>query len=459
MAIFHLSAKKPIARSAGRSSTAAAAYRAGIEILDHRTGERHDFRNKNGVLETRLFLPDGAEITDRAAFWNGIEAHHKRGDAVLAREVIVALPAELHAAQRLTLAEGFARELADRYGVAVDLALHAPDKNGSQLNWHAHILKTACHVDQAGGLGKKALELDPIHCTRHKLDDAVTWMRPRWAELVNAALEREGLEERVDHRSHVDLGFQSEPTEHVGFGVGREIRNARNGDRRTRNAQLQILDEEMLRALRERAQHAAAEKIAEADRMATALRAAELRQRLAEIEHAAADILASAAAVITAKRRMLPASVVCQAKADLPKALQAARSADLATKALEHQIHATSVFRWLHRRKLSKRLVAAQILAHRLSRETAETRIDAHAPELETVRLQEQQAKLRLQSLNDERVAVIGDLRRIDQATAQPLGANPALYPSTGAKKRPTALSRELPCPTPTSRPKRQLKP
>ena len=459
MAIFHLSAQKPIARSAGRSSTAAAAYRAGIEILDDHTGELHDFTQKKGVLETKLFLPGGAEITDRATFWNGIEAHHKRGDAVLAREVIVALPAELNREKRFALAESFARELADRYGVAVDLALHAPDRNGSQLNWHAHILKTACHVSETGDFGKKALELDPIHCTRHRLDDAVTWMRPRWAELVNAALEREGLEERVDHRSHVDLGLQSEAAEHVGYGAGREIRKARNGDRRARNAQLQTIDEEMQRTLRLRAQAAAAQKIEEADGLATQLLVAELRQRLTEIEHEAAGIRASAAAVMAAKRRVLPASVVRQAKADLPKALQAARSADLAAKALEHQIHATSVFRWLHRRKLSKRLAAAQILAHRLAKETAETRIDAHAPEVETVRLQEQQAKLQLQKLTEERETVIGDLRRIGQAAARPLGANLALYPSSGAKKRPTALSRELPCPTPTSRPKRQLKP
>ena len=37
MAIYHLSVKT-ISRSAGRSATAAAAYRAGVEIADERTG-------------------------------------------------------------------------------------------------------------------------------------------------------------------------------------------------------------------------------------------------------------------------------------------------------------------------------------------------------------------------------------------------------------------------------------
>ena len=45
MAIYHLSVKT-ISRSAGRSATAAAAYRAGVEITDERTGEIHDYTRK-----------------------------------------------------------------------------------------------------------------------------------------------------------------------------------------------------------------------------------------------------------------------------------------------------------------------------------------------------------------------------------------------------------------------------
>ena len=45
MASFHL-AVKAIGRSAGRSATAAAAYRAGVEITDERTGLVHDYTRK-----------------------------------------------------------------------------------------------------------------------------------------------------------------------------------------------------------------------------------------------------------------------------------------------------------------------------------------------------------------------------------------------------------------------------
>ncbi|OXC78242.1 Conjugal transfer protein traA [Caballeronia sordidicola] len=44
----------------------------------------------------------------------------------MAREVEVALPAELSSEQRLVLTREFAQHLADRYGVAVDFAIHSP---------------------------------------------------------------------------------------------------------------------------------------------------------------------------------------------------------------------------------------------------------------------------------------------------------------------------------------------
>jgi hypothetical protein len=235
VAIYHLSAK-PISRAQGRSATGAAAYRAGVEITDERTGLVHDYTRKGGVLHSELILPGGG-TADRAEFWNGIEAHHKRGDAVLVREVEISLPTELTPEQRQALAVGYARELADRYGVAADVALHAPrtvtdrelEKNPDQYhetdpetgrrhngNWHAHIMLSACHVQPDGTLGKKAVELDPIHCQRAKIENMADRERARWGELANAALERHGHEARIDHRSHAERGIEAEPSQHLG---------------------------------------------------------------------------------------------------------------------------------------------------------------------------------------------------------------------------------------------------
>jgi len=234
MMIYHLSAKA-ISRGAGRSATGAAAYRAGERIEDERTGLEFDYSHKTGVLHAELILPGGGSA-DRAAFWNALERHHKRQDAILAREVEIALPSELTTEQRQQLAADFARELADRYGVAADLALHAPrpigeaelarnpgqhhetdpERGRHNGNWHAHILLSACHVSPDGALGRKAVELDPIHCQRHHLENMAERERGRWAERANRALERAGHEAQLDHRSHAERGFDHEPSRHLG---------------------------------------------------------------------------------------------------------------------------------------------------------------------------------------------------------------------------------------------------
>lgn len=217
MAIYHLS-MKTISRSAGRSTTAAAAYRAGVKIVDRVTGEVHDYTRKAGVLGAAVVLPTGGTMP-RAELWNRVEEHHRRKDAVLAREIVIALPAELNGEDRERLALKYARELADKYGVAVDVALHAPSKDGSDKNWHAHIMLTACHVSPQGELGKKCVALDPIHCKKHKLETAADEQRERWAELANAALAKSGQEARIDHRSHAERGLAELPSYHLGPDV------------------------------------------------------------------------------------------------------------------------------------------------------------------------------------------------------------------------------------------------
>ena len=212
MAIFHLSVKT-ISRTAGRSSTAAAAYRAGVEITDERTGEIHDYRRKAGVESAELFLPDGAPewATDRAKLWNAAEQSEKRKNSTVAREFEVALPSELSADQRRKLAHDFARELVKRHGFAVDVAIHAPGKEGDTRNHHAHILCTTRKLT-AEGFTEKTRELDD----RATGAQEVTHWREQWAGLTNAALERAGHAVRVDHRSLEMQGIDREPAIHLG---------------------------------------------------------------------------------------------------------------------------------------------------------------------------------------------------------------------------------------------------
>ena len=122
MASFHL-AVKTISRSAGRSATAAAAYRAGVEITDERTGLVHDYTRKQGVEHNALVVPADAPAwaNNRAALWNAAEQAETRKNSTVAREYEIALPAELSAEARRELALGLAREISERHGVAVDV--------------------------------------------------------------------------------------------------------------------------------------------------------------------------------------------------------------------------------------------------------------------------------------------------------------------------------------------------
>lgn len=231
MAIYHLSIK-PISRSAGRSATAAAAYRAGVEIADERTGEVHDYRRKGGVESADIVLPDGAPewATNRGALWNAAEKAEKRKDACVAREYEVALPAELSPAERRRLALDFAQEMANREGCAVDVAIHAPGKEGDDRNHHAHILRTTRKV-AIDGLGAK---LDTEKAGRKRVDDLEA-VRARWAELTNERLRENGIEARVDHRSHAERGIETAPTLHLGPGAtGYERRTGEPSETRMR---------------------------------------------------------------------------------------------------------------------------------------------------------------------------------------------------------------------------------
>lgn len=210
VAIYHLSVKT-ISRSAGRSATAAAAYRAGVKIADERTGDVHDYTRKGGVESAELVLPAGAPewATDRAALWNAAEQSETRKNSTVAREFEVALPAELSPAERRGLAVAFGQELAERHGCAVDVAIHAPGKEGDNRNHHAHILCTTRRLTP-DGFGAKTRELDD-----QKTGEVTRW-RGRWAELANEALERAGSTERVDHRSLKAQGIERDPLPHLG---------------------------------------------------------------------------------------------------------------------------------------------------------------------------------------------------------------------------------------------------
>jgi ATP-dependent exoDNAse (exonuclease V) alpha subunit len=215
---FHVSS---VGRSAGRRATAAAAYRAGERLRDERSGRLHNYSRRKDVVHTEIFLPAhlagaaDAWAANRERLWNTAERAEKRSNSRVAREYQVSLPHELSTAQQVALVRALSRELAERYRVAVDLAVHLPRPDGDPRNFHAHLLTTTREVRPQGLGAKTGLDMRGGERRRRELPSArqeILALRERWATLANEALREANVEARVDHRSLAARGIDREPT-------------------------------------------------------------------------------------------------------------------------------------------------------------------------------------------------------------------------------------------------------
>jgi ATP-dependent exoDNAse (exonuclease V) alpha subunit len=238
VAIFRLQIKT-IGRNEGRRATSAAAYRAGERIRDEQSGDLHNYSRRKDVTHKEIMLPShlaGAGVEwarDRSSLWNTVERAETRRNARVAREYQVTLPAELSAEQRRNLARTFSQEVADRYQVAVDLAIHDPRPDGDPRNFHAHLLATTREVTETG-LGAKT-SLDLRFGERERLgmsssSQEYTAIRERWATLTNEAFRDAHIDARIDHRSLEAQGIDREPRPSIPFAAFNMERNGKRSE-------------------------------------------------------------------------------------------------------------------------------------------------------------------------------------------------------------------------------------
>lgn len=221
MAIYFLNLRN-FGRSTGSSAVSAAAYRAGERIRDERTGRTYDHSDRQDVLHKEIMLPNqfsADEMSwakDRSNLWNSAESAEARSNARIAREYLIALPAELSPQARIDLVTGFSRELVERYRFALDIAIHAPrDFPGSDpRNFHAHLLATTRELTSEGLGAKTTLEWSDTHRRQSGMGPAVgelLHVRERWAMAANSALQQAQVDARIDHRSLQAQGIDREP--------------------------------------------------------------------------------------------------------------------------------------------------------------------------------------------------------------------------------------------------------
>ena len=310
MAIYHLEAKV-VSRGAGRSAVAASAYLSCSKILNDYDGVQHDFTRKKGLVWEHVFLPEyaPAEWQDRAILWNAVEENEKTKDSRLAREFVVALPVELEKSEWQKLLTEFIREQFVTDGMCADVAIHDTDGH----NPHAHIMVSVRPLDEKGNwqyktekeylcvrngeergftaaefkaaqvdgwekqysykAGRKKAYLPPSEAEKHGYErvskypkstkygrqnpiserwnseeQLVEW-RKAWADAANRYLERYGYEERIDHRSHAERGFDEQPTIHEGVAARALEQQGIISDRCEINRQIKA-DNALLRELK-----------------------------------------------------------------------------------------------------------------------------------------------------------------------------------------------------------------
>ena len=211
-------------------------------------------------------MPNDVKI-DRNELWNLAEKSENRSNSRTAREIVINIPHELMQGDQATgkmLAYEFASQLSEKYQVAVDVAVHAPDKQGDNRNFHAHLLLTTRKLEQDrhGNIkltDKSQLEMSNTQLKKAGLlsnQDELKEIRKAWADLTNEYLAEHGIDERIDHRSHKDRGLDTLPTVKMGWqatelernGIRTDVGN-KNRDIKAHNANLvqeKILESEIV---------------------------------------------------------------------------------------------------------------------------------------------------------------------------------------------------------------------
>lgn len=213
MAIYHLHASTG-SRKGGQSASAKS---------DYIQREGRYARDKDEVEHTKSGnMPDWVERP--RDYWDASDTH-ERANGVLFREVEFSLPRELHPDQRKALAEDFAQHLTGDEKLPYTLAIHS----GKGENPHCHLMiserlndgierdpqqwfkRYNAKAPERGGSQKADIS------SRRK-----TWLeqtRQDWSDMANHALEREGHDARIDHRTLEAQGIERVPGIHIGPNV------------------------------------------------------------------------------------------------------------------------------------------------------------------------------------------------------------------------------------------------
>jgi len=242
---------------------------------------------------------------DPNAFWQASDQYERANGSVY-REYELALPRELSREEQIVLVQRFAeQELGSTR--AYQWAIHTLVASDGKEQPHVHLMFSDRQLDgiergaeqffkrynakhpEKGGCRKASYGASPAEAA-----ETYKAIRERWGQVQNQALERAGVEARVDHRSLADQGIRDrEPQVHRGPAVSgieargeiSEVGQRQRGQRQARSQARQIVVAETRTVTR---QEVAAERVAVRERRELAAEATGT-ERAVVLKHVEAD--------------------------------------------------------------------------------------------------------------------------------------------------------------------------
>jgi hypothetical protein len=191
----------------GGDAVYCAAYRGGRSLWNERTGDLYKWSGREDVRDTGIVLPQAVAhdpeyewAKDPYKLWNTAEFSEIQRNSRVARDYTMVLPEEMSAEERWEVVYRYAQALADRYGNAIDVALH-DRRTGRARNYHAHLLATTRKLGPRGLLEKTDAEVTGR--TRHErgLTNAYSrehdFARNLWEHMLQNAMREVGLSREV----------------------------------------------------------------------------------------------------------------------------------------------------------------------------------------------------------------------------------------------------------------------
>jgi len=202
-----------------------------LKALDGPGPYKLTFKTEAEAAPVIAFADSHGETSAKAKAERAIVLNPGRASRIQTR-IILELPHELTAAQRLKLAKRICQELFGGGQIRYWAAIHAPDSHNDARNFHLHIAfsdRPARKITDASGARKWDFEIverqvdaknhnvrfgRPYRQIRDRSFSARPWIkqtRARVAEFVNDALAEAGVERRIDPRRYSEMGVDLEP--------------------------------------------------------------------------------------------------------------------------------------------------------------------------------------------------------------------------------------------------------